>query len=130
MLVYLWALVIKENKKYSLRERVEKIITSIDGITKCKVMISFSDNGIKEYYKNETEDRDDENIKTEREMVITRIDSNEEPVLKRELSPSVKGVSVVVNCKIQGMEDTIYSIVSKALGVDIHKIQVVINDRS
>lgn len=27
MLVYLWALVIKENKKYSLRERVEKIIS-------------------------------------------------------------------------------------------------------
>lgn len=27
MLVYLWALVIKENKKYALKERVEKIIT-------------------------------------------------------------------------------------------------------
>ncbi|MBE7028897.1 MAG: hypothetical protein E7405_01455 [Ruminococcaceae bacterium] len=122
------------NLESSLREseekRLEKIITSVDGVSKCRVMISFLDNGVKEYYRNEQEDRDDSNLKTQRQIVVKKTDGNEEPILKREISPVIKGVSIVADCKRKGMEDIIYSITSKALGVDIHKIQVVINDRS
>ena len=122
------------NLESSLREseekRLEKIITSVDGVSKCRVMISFLDNGVKEYYRNEQEDRDDSNLKTQRQIVVKKTNGNEEPILKREISPVIKGVSIVADCKRKGMEDIIYSITSKALGVDIHKIQVVINDRS
>ncbi len=122
------------NLESSLREseekRLEKIITSVDGVSRCRVMISFLDNGVKEYYRNEQEDRDDSNLKTQRQIVVKKTDGNEEPILKREISPVIKGVSIVADCKRKGMEDIIYSITSKALGVDIHKIQVVINDRS
>ncbi|MBR4892462.1 MAG: hypothetical protein IKZ35_00585 [Clostridia bacterium] len=122
------------NLESSLREseekRLEKIITSVDGVSKCRVMISFLDNGVKEYYRNEQEDRDDSNLKTQRQIVVKKTNGNEEPILKREISPVIKGVSIVADCKVKGMEDIIYSITSKALGVDIHKIQVVINDRS
>lgn len=113
-----------------MEERLEGILSSVDGVKKVDVMICFNDRGVKEYYKDESEDRDSSNIKTNKKIVLTRNDGNETPVLKRELSPDIKGVSIVVDCKKKGMEKTIYSLTSKALGVDIYKIEVVINDRS
>lgn len=111
-------------------KRLEKILSSVDGIKKVRVMICFYDKGVKEYYKNESEDRDEKNMRSDKKMVLTKNEGNEEPVLKRELSPDIKGVSIVADCKAKGMEDVIYRLTSKALGVDIHKIEVIINDRS
>ena len=111
-------------------KRLEELLETVDGIQKCKVMICFLDNGVKEYYNDESEDRDENSIRAEKKMVITRDKDMEKPVIKREKSPEIKGVSVVVDCKKRGMEEMIYNITAKALGTDIHKIEVIINDRS
>lgn len=111
-------------------ERLEKILTSVEGIKAVNVMICYQDKGVKEYYKNKSEDIDNNNIKSDTKIVTTRLDGNEIPVLRREISPEIKGVSIVADCNKKGMKETIYSLTSKALGVEIHKIEVVINDRS
>lgn len=121
---------INEDLQIKLEERLESILASVDGVKKVNVMICFNDRGVKEYYKDESEDRDSENIKTDKKIVLTRNDGNEAPVLKREISPDIKGVSIVIDCKKRGMEKVIYSLTSKALGIDVYKIEVVINDRS
>ena len=120
----------KNDPVVSYEEKLKEMLLAVDGIKKVKVMICFFDGGVKEYYKNESENRDDINIKIDNKMVITRKDGNEMPVLKRELNPEIKGVSIVANCSKKGLEDTIYTLTSKGLGVEIHKIEVIINDRS
>ena len=122
-----------ENVKKDLgiyeEERLENILTSVEGIKNVNVMICYSDSGVKEYYKNKSEDIDESNVRSDTKIVTTRLDGNEIPVLRREISPEIKGVSIVADCSKKGMKETIYSLTSKALGVEIHKIEVVINDR-
>lgn len=121
---------IKNDSGIYEEERLEKILTSVSGIKSVNVMICYSDRGVKEYYKNKSEDIDESNIRSESKIVTTRLDGNEIPVLRREISPEIKGVSIVADCNKKGMKETIYSLTSKALGIEIHKIEVVINDRS
>lgn len=121
---------IKNNEGIYEETRLKKILTSVEGIKDVNVMICYQDKGVKEYYKNKSEDIDDSNIKSDTKIVTTRLDGNEIPVLRREISPEIKGVSIVADCNKKGMKETIYSLTSKALGVEIHKIEVVINDRS
>ncbi len=124
----------KENANNNLgvyeEARLKNILTSVEGIKNVNVMICYQDNGVKEYYKDKSEDIESNNIRSDSKIVTTRLDGNEIPVLRREISPEIKGVSIVADCNKKGMKETIYSLASKALGVDIHKIEVVINDRS
>ena len=65
---------------------------------------------------------------TDNKMVITRQNGDEKPVVVRQISPGIKGVTVIV----QGTEETalkykIYNAVKSALGVDAHKIEVILN---
>lgn len=120
----------KDNINVLYEKRLKDILTAVDGVKKVEIMICFNDDGVKEYYKDESEDVNEKNVRTDKKMVITRNDGNEVPVLKRELSPDIKGVSIVADCNKKGMEDLIYTLTSKALGVEVYKIEVVINDRS
>lgn len=111
-------------------ERLKNILLSIEDVKKVEVMICFSDTGVKEYYKDESEDIDSEAVKTDKKLVFTRSDGDEVPVLKREISPEIKGVTIVADCKNKSTGDLIYKAAGAALGVDVHKIEVIINDRS
>ncbi len=121
-----------EASGYSIREAEEKrlvhLLKEIDGVKSVKVMLSFSDNGSKEYYFDESEDLEEDRVKKDSKLVSLRGDKGELPVVIREKTPEVSGVSVILNCSKKQSEEVIYKTVSKALGIEIHKIQIVIND--
>ncbi len=122
-----------EVSDYSVRESEEKrlvrLLNEIDGVKSAKVMLSFSDNGSKEYYFDESEALEEDRVKKDSKLVALRGDKGELPVVIREKTPEISGVSVIINCSKKQSEEVIYKTVSKALGIEIHKIQIVINDR-
>ena len=93
-------------------------------------MICFSDMGVKEYYKDETYDYNDSKTKTDKKLVFKRDDGDEVPVLKREKYPEIKGVTVIADCEKKDREEIIFRAVRASLGIDSHKIEIIINDRS
>ncbi len=111
-------------------EKLKNLILDIDGVKKVNVMISFSDMGVKEYYKDETYDYNDSKTKTDKKLVFKRDDGNEVPVLKREKYPEIKGVTVIADCNKREREEIIFRAVRASLGIDSHKIEIIINDRS
>lgn len=111
-------------------EQLKKLLLSIDGVKKVEVMISFSDMGIKEYYKDETEDFNESKSKTDKKIVFKKYEGNEIPVLKREIYPEIKGVTVVADCVLKNADELIFKAVKGSLGTDSHKIEIIINDRS
>ncbi len=121
-----------ENSCYDIRaneeKRLVKLLGEIDGVKSVKVMLSFSDNGSKEYYFDESEDSEEDRVKKDSKLVALRGDKGELPVVIREKVPEISGVSVILNCSKEQSEEVIYKTVSKALGIELHKIQIVIND--
>ena len=117
------------NINQKTEEQLKELIESIDGIKKVKIMICFSDTGVKEYYKDETENSEDDTIKTDSKMVFKRSGGNEEPILKRELNPEIKGVTVVADCTKSNSYDLIQRAVKSSLGVSQNKIEIIINER-
>jgi stage III sporulation protein AG len=111
-------------------EKLKKLILDIDGVKKVNVMICFSDMGVKEYYKDETYDYNDSKTKTDKKLVFKRDDGDEVPVLKREKYPEIKGVTVIADCEKRDREEIIFRAVRASLGIDSHKIEIIINDRS
>lgn len=111
-------------------KKLKKLLLKIDGVEKVEVMICFSDAGSKEYYKDEIQDYDEDKIKTDTKVVFKRSDGNEVPVLKREIYPQIKGVTVVADATNKNAHDLIFNAVKASLGVDSHKIEIIINDRS
>ena len=130
----------KENKAVSVsiennilnetEEKLKNLILNIDGVKKAEVMICFSDMGIKEYYKDETEDYNGDKIKRDKKIVLKESDGNEVPVLRREVCPEIKGVSIIVDCTDKNAYDLIFKAVKASLGIEPHKIEIIINDRS
>jgi len=128
---------ISENNEYtyesvvlSTEEKLKKLLLSIDGVDKVEIMVCFSDMGIKEYYKDETEDYNENKTKTDKKIVFKRYEGNEIPVLKREVYPEIKGVTVIADCSSKNTYDLIFKAVKTSLGADSHKIEIIINDRS
>ena len=113
-------------------KEIEKMLMHIPGVLKAYVLISYEDDGKMEYaydYKGDLSKKE-ENVQenADNKMVITRQNGNEQPVLIRQISPGIKGVTVIA----QGTEETalkykIYNAVKSALGVDAHKIEVILN---
>ncbi|MBU5450163.1 hypothetical protein [Acetivibrio sp. MSJd-27] len=114
-------------------KEIEKMLTHIPGVSKAYVLISYEDDGKLEYaydYKEDFAKKEEGNVQenTDNKMVITRQNGDEKPVVVRQISPGIKGVTVIV----QGTEETalkykIYNAVKSALGVDAHKIEVILN---
>lgn len=121
---------IYNNLSSATEEKLKKLILSIDGVENAEIMVCFSDMGIKEYYKDETEDTNDGQSRTDKKIVLKRYEGNEVPVLKREVYPEVKGVTVIADCTKKSLYDVIFKAVRASLGADPHKIEIIINDRS
>jgi len=122
-----------------LENRLEEILSSIQGVGKVSVMITF-DSGTEivpaEDYKNNetiTEEEDTQGGKrkltqTEKDkkvLVLSEQGGKQEPLIIKKLYPKVKGVVVVA----EGASDVsvkadIFNSVKTVLGVPPHKVQV------
>ena len=109
-------------------KELEAFIEKIDGISSCRVMISYKDSGSVSYSYNSITETKDEQERKESEIVIRRTDGNEYPVTEKTTAPEINGVSVIANGK-KGLEIKIAKAVSAGLGADIHNVEVIINER-
>ena len=109
--------------------RLCDLLGEVDGVKDVKVMLSYTDKGTTEYYFDESKNLEDNSVKKDSHLATIRSDNGELPVIVREKMPEISGASVILSCNKKVEEEVIYQIVSKALGIEIHKIQIVINDR-
>ena len=110
-------------------KELENFIGKIDGISSCRVMISYKDSGSTTYSFNSMTSSDKEEQKRETEMVIRRTDGNEYPVTEKITGPEINGVTVIANGR-KGLEIKVAKAVSAGLGADIHNVEVIINERN
>lgn len=78
-----------------LEERLEDIISSIDGVGECKIMITL-ENTNESVYATDNEIKSDNNSLNQKdEYVLYETDGGETPVLIKEYMPKVQGVTVI-----------------------------------
>ncbi|MGN1420085.1 MAG: hypothetical protein ACI4XC_01045 [Eubacterium sp.] len=92
--------VTSDNISYSdytneLEDKLCNIISSIDGVGECKVMITL-ENSKENVYATDNENKtDSDSASSKDEYVIYDSDNGETPVLIKEYYPKIQGVSVV-----------------------------------
>lgn len=84
-----------EDYTASLEEKLEDVISSIDGVGRCKIMITL-ENTNESVYATDNELKSDENsVNQKDEYVLYQTDEGETPVLIKEYLPQVQGVTVI-----------------------------------
>ena len=128
--------VVKEDVKIDmekLRRDTEKELSDFllcaDGIDFCRVMISYKDKGTTVYSENSITSSEKEESKKESSVVLRREGGNEFPLEERYIAPEIKGVTVIVRGGFLS-EEKIAKAVSRAIGVEIHNVEVIINERN
>ncbi len=116
---------VRKQKEKELAEFLNKI----DGVSSCRVMISYKDSGTTLYSFNSISEEGEEDKRKENEMVIRKENGNEYPITEKISLPNIKGVTVICEGK-KGMESKLSRAVSAAAGADIHSVEVIINERN
>ncbi len=116
---------VRKQKEKELAEFLEKI----DGVSSCRVMISYKDSGTTAYSFNSISEEGKEEKRKENEMVIRKENGNEYPIAEKITLPQIKGVTVICEGE-KGMEVKLSRAVSAAAGADIHSVEVIINERN
>lgn len=78
-----------------LEDKTQNIISSIDGVGECEVMITLVSSNESVYAKNTDEKNDSSSISKSYEYVLYDSTNGDEPILIKEYFPSVQGVVVV-----------------------------------
>lgn len=79
----------------NLEKKLENIISSIDGVGECKVMIILENTNESVYATDNERKTDAQGENTQDKYVIYNSDNGETPVLIKEYFPTVQGVSIV-----------------------------------
>ncbi len=108
-----------------MEERLENILSKIDGVGSVNVMITYDTSPEKIAVSNDkiSTKKEDENI--EKEVVMKSNGSNKEPFISKEIKPLVRGVLIVA----EGAENSSTRInliraVSSVLDVTVNKVEV------
>ena len=100
---------------FETQERLESMLTEIEGAGRCYVTVTLSSGSKKEYVRQEGD-----------VLVVSDKDGNESPVVSKEKAPEIAGVTVA--CKGAGkteVRNRIILAVSTVLGIGTNKICVV-----
>ena len=109
----------------SLEEKTENIISSIDGVGKCKVMITLQETDENFYAQNTDENTDSGSISKKSEYVLYEDNNNDSPVLIKQSFPKVMGVAVVCQGGDNAnVKEKVISAVSSLFGISSAKISV------
>lgn len=87
----------------SLEKDTQNIIGSINGVGKCKVMLTLKDTNESVYAKNSNEKNDDSSYSKSYEYVLYDGQDGETPVLIKQYFPQIQGVVVVC----EGADNTV-----------------------
>lgn len=84
-----------EQYTLTLESRLEEVISSIDGVGKCKIMITLENTNESVYATDNEIKSDDNSLNQKDEYVLYETDGGETPVLIKEYMPKVQGVTVI-----------------------------------
>lgn len=108
-----------------LEDKTESIISSIDGVGKCKVMITLQETDENFYAQNLDENTNSGYISKKSEYVLYEDNNNDSPVLIKQSFPKVMGVAVVCQGgNDANVKEKIISAVSSLFGISTAKISV------
>lgn len=116
-----------EEVRRKKEDELEKFLVKIDGISEADVMIAYRDSGSKSYTKNSRNSSAASGSAADLQVVMKRSGGEETPVEERTNMPEIKGVTVIARGDPDISVKTERA-VSAALGVEIHKIEVIINE--
>lgn len=109
----------------SLEEKTQDIISSIEGVGKCKVMITLCETDESFYAANIEENTDSGHISKKNEYVFYEDNNNDSPVLIKQTFPKVMGVAVVCQGGDNAfVKERVISAVSSLFGISSAKISV------
>ena len=109
----------------SLEQKTQDIISSIDGVGKCKVMITLCETDESFYASNIEENTDSGHISKKNEYVFYEDNNNDSPVLIKQTFPKVMGVAVVCQGGDNAfVKERVISAVSSLFGISSAKISV------
>lgn len=126
---------LSSNEDYviELEKRVEEIISQVDGVSKCKVMITLK-SGSEKILKNDTDSsmrtQSGDNAGSESSIsektLILQGENREEPYVIKEVMPEIEGVVILA----KGASDTkvvqrITNMIKALFSVESHKISIV-----
>lgn len=115
---------IRRKKETELKRFLEKI----DGVSDVYVMISYKNCGSKSYGRNVKTASSQSEENTDSQIAMQRTGGDEKPVEERRELPEIKGITVIAAGSAQSAE-TILRAASGASGAEIHKIEVIINEK-
>lgn len=125
-----------ENNNYQTQteEKIEKLIRSIEGVSKVSVMISYKSGGekvLQEDSENSSSNRQDGNVSEQnssvkKSTVLFQQDGNEEPYVIKELYPEVSGIAVAA----KGLSDStkkeeVINMLAALFDIGVHKISII-----
>lgn len=113
-------------------KRLEKILAKVSGVKSVTVLISYNNNGTTEalteektVLKNSKSLNEINNVETQTEKKPV-FDGNKNIVAKTQYMPEVKGVCIFYSgSKDEETENKLYRAVKGALGVELHKVEVI-----
>lgn len=109
----------------SLEGRLTDVISSIDGVGECKVMITL-ENSKESVYATDGETKTGENdASNKEEYVIYDSENGETPVLIKEYYPKIQGVTVVCSGGDNiVIKETVINTVTSLFGISANRVSV------
>ncbi|MBQ9228650.1 MAG: hypothetical protein IJ168_07420 [Eubacterium sp.] len=109
----------------SLEESTETLIGAIDGVGRCRVMITLKGGTENIYAKNSDENRNEGSYSGRYEYVLYDGASGEEPLLLKEYLPAVQGVAVVCDgADNSAVRACVTETVSALFDISVSKVSV------
>ncbi len=131
--------ILKDNEDYSVEEKLEKILSQIEGAGKVSVMITYvsGDEKVPAYDIRKSENNTNEKDENGGSRVITQRDLEEKiayeeiqsgtkrPIILKEKEPEVKGVIVVADGANEPVvKENLIRAIQTLMDVPVHKVQV------
>lgn len=109
----------------SLESEAEEIISSIDGVGRCKVMLTLAETKESVYARNKEESGGNGNYSASDEYVLYDGDDGDTPLVIKEYFPTVSGVVVVcTGADNKVVRECVISCISSLFDVPTNKITV------
>lgn len=116
---------LKQEYVENLEKETEKLISSISGVGRCKVMITIKSTNETVYAQNSDISSNSGNYSKKYEYVFYDGNNGDEPVLIKEYMPQIQGVAVVCDgAKNPEVNESIMSAVSSLFNISSSKISI------
>lgn len=108
-----------------LEEKLCSVISSIDGVGECKVMITLENSKESVYATDEEDKIDDSSTSKKDEYVIYDSENGETPVLIKEYYPKIQGVTVVCSGGDNiAVKETVINTVTSLFNISTNRVSV------